>query len=166
MNKNDCKNIPKRAQEGDITCDRAGCHFAVIPGSNHCAIHHSKTPDLYQIDRAQVSARLQTMRHHPDANNLEVELALIRHILETLLKQCQDGEALLRNSGTIGSLVDKVQNLLTANIRAGQITGSLLTIEEVVTIAQDLVSIVAEYVDEEDVQEIMSRFQESLEAHV
>jgi len=160
MNKNDFKNIPKRAEINEITCARAGCHFAVVPESRFCAIHHTTDGDLYKLDRAKIADRIAEIRKHPDSRNLEVELALIRHILEGILQKSEDMDKLLRNSGTIGTLIDKIQALLSANIRVGQITGTLLSIEDVVTIAQALVAIVGEYVDENDVEEIMTRFQQ------
>ena len=162
MAKNDFKNVPKRAKEGEITCDHPGCSFAIVPDSIHCAIHHRVTTDLYRLERAEVVNRLHEIRSHPDSRHLEIELALMRKMLETVLNQCQESTDLIRNSGTIGSLIDKIQGLLASNVKIGQITGTLMTLEEVADIAKALVGIVAEYLDPDEIAEVVDQFEEVL----
>jgi len=169
MSKNDFKNVPTRAKEGEITCDQGGCDFKVvyidgIP-QQHCALHHRVTEDLYKLKRADVINRLTEIRQHPDSRNLEVELALCRSILEETLNSCTEAIDFVRNSGTIGALIEKIERLLKSNVAIAQATGTLMSIEEVVTIAQALVAIVTEYLDQDDLAEIVERFQRVIMDH-
>jgi hypothetical protein len=166
VNKNDFKNVPQRAKEGDRQCDHPGCQFAVaivdnVP-QNHCHIHLRDTTDLYKLKRSEVINRLNEIRRHPDSRHLEIELALVRNILEETLNQCTESLDLIRNSGTIGSLVEKIEKLLKSNVAISQATGSLMSIEEVVTIAQALVAIVTEYLTPDELGEVVERFQQTI----
>jgi putative heme degradation protein len=169
MNKNDFKNIPQRAKPGDQICNRPGCEFAVaivdgVP-QTHCHIHLRDTSDLYRLNRVEVINRLNEIRRHPDSHTLEVELALLRNILESILNTCNESMDFIRNSGTIGSLVDKIEKLLKSNVSVAQATGALMSIEEVVTIAQALVAIVSEYLDPDELGEVVERFQRTVLDH-
>lgn len=158
----DFKQITLRAKEGETTCDIGGCALRAVPGSKYCGIHgNSPQPEsLYKFEKSKIALRLAEIRKHPDSQNLEVELGLIRHLLENIINKCNDEMDFIQNSGQITQLVDKIQLLLKTNVHVGQVTKQLLSIEEVVTIAQQLVSIVSEYVDLDDLQEISERFEQ------
>lgn len=163
MNHKDGIRIPERAPEGEPTCDYGSCQFRRVPGSKHCVLHHHQREDLYSFARVEIKNKLQEIRKHPDSRNLETELALIRHILENLINTCDEASDLIRCSGQILQLVDRVKDLLAANIKVGQITGELMTIEEVTTIAQTLVGIVAEFVTPQDLETVVERFSSALD---
>ncbi len=159
MSKNDCKHIPERSKPGDPVCSWANCQMLPIAGSDRCNMHHRKKEDLYAFKRLSIANRLQELRKHPDSRNLEIELALIRNILENVVNECDD---FVRSSGQIMALVDRISALLQSNIRVGQITGELLSIEEVGNLAQKMVEIVSEYVTVDDLAEVIERFEEVL----
>jgi len=162
QNSTDFKNTP-RAPVGDAPrCARAGCSLEAVLDSPYCAIHQHIGQSLYDFNRVKIQNRLEAMRKHPDAKNLEIELALIRHLLEKVVSTCTEDMDFLRSSGQIMQLVDRISNLLKTNIRVEQVTHQLLSIEEVVEIAQKIVAIVGEYLDVDDIESVTQRIEEVL----
>ena len=163
QNSKDFKNTPERATGDQKCCERAGCDLRAVANSKYCAIHqHLDRTELYDFDKVRIANRIDNIRKHPDSRNLEVELALIRHLLEKIVNVCKEDTDFIRFSGQIMQMVDKISNLLKTNIQVSQVTHQLLSIEEVVTIAQSIVAIVAEYLDVDTLQEVSERVEKVL----
>lgn len=162
QNNVDFKNTPMRATADQIRCARAGCNLRAIEGSEYCPTHQHFGKPLYDFNKVKIQNRLEAMRRHPDARNLEIELALIRHLLEKVVTNCTEDMDFLRSSGQIMQLVDRISSLLKTNIKVEQVTHQLLSIEEVVEIAQKIVAIVAEYLDLDDIESVTQRIEEVL----
>ena len=160
QNNTDYKNLPQRATGDQKRCKCAGCDFRAVAESDFCAMH--KPEKLYDFTRVKIANRLDAIRKHPDSRNLEIELALIRHLLEKIVNTCQEDTDYLRFSGQIMQMVDKISQLLKTNIQVGQITHQLLSIEEVVNIAQRIVGIVGDYLDIDTLQKVSDRVEEVL----
>lgn len=162
QNNPDFKNQPVRATGDQKRCERAGCDMRATE-NGYCPMHqHFGNKGLYDFRRVQIANRLAEIRKHPDSKNLEVELALIRQILEKIVNTCEQDADYLRFSGQIMQMVDKISHLLKTNIQLGQVTHQLLSIEEVIGIAQQIVVIVGDYLDEDALAKVSERIEQVL----
>ncbi len=145
------------------------CKFLAIPDMKYCPIHapggtmgiilKRQEKALYDIKRGEVLHRLNQFRSHPDSKNLTVELGIIRLTLEEILNKCESNWDFVANSATILRLTEQIEKLLKSNIRVEQLTGELMTLEQVTQIAQALITLIAEHVtDVEVIQKIADGF--------
>lgn len=156
----DFKQPLKKSTENDKRCAEARCTFASIPGTDYCPLHQPKNADLYAFKKTEIAANLHKMRNHQDFHTLEVEIGLIRYLLESYVNSCETHLDLMRNSGQMLQLVDRINGLLKSNIQVGQITGELMSKEQVVTIAQQMVTIISDYLTEDELGEVLGKFGE------
>lgn len=166
---NDEKQVPIRCPENDPhRCQasaRGGqCPFLAMPGTIHCPIHGSKEiraseNALYQFNKTEVLARISAFRSHGDSRTLAIELGLLRLLLEQIINKC-DGYDLIMNSVQISTLIGQIKELQTANIKLEQRVGDLLSMDQVIEIAQALYTAVTKYVSD---VEILGKIAEDFE---
>jgi hypothetical protein len=167
----DSKHIPVRCEPDDprrcqANVSHGQCPFLAVPpnqngqGGKYCPIHTSSFSQndkgvhggLYNFNRTEVLSRLQTFKNHPDSRALAIELGLLRLILEQTVNKC-DAYDLLGQSAQISVMVDKIRDTLIANVKLEQKVGDLLSIEQVITIAQALYGVVCEHINDVEILE-------------
>jgi len=141
---NDQKNVPVRCKEDDPNrCQgmtkRGQCPFLAMPDHKHCVIHGrvQENTSLYNFERTEVLARLSVFRGHTDSRTLATELGVLRLLLEQIINKCGEYE-LLQNSVQIASIIDKIKDLQLANTKLEERVGDLLSVEQVIEVAQQL----------------------------
>jgi hypothetical protein len=104
-------------------------------------------------------ARISAFRSHGDSRTLAIELGLLRLLLEQIINKC-DGYDLIMNSVQISTLIGQIKELQTANIKLEQRVGDLLSMDQVIEIAQALYTAVTKYVSD---VEILGKIAEDFE---
>lgn len=151
----DQRYVPVRCAEDDPNrCQSyAGsgggqCPFLAIPGGPTCPLHgnhtvvHEETTGLYNFKRTEVLHRLSQFKKHPDANRLTTELGVLRLTLEELINRCDTNYDLIAASGQMTILIQNIERLLISNRKIEKQMSELLTLEQVVMMAQAFFNIV------------------------
>ncbi len=176
----DLKHTPQRCSDPDDpqrchgACNTGQCPFKAVPGTKLCPVHtvsgvqhnldQKKANDLYSFKNALARNRVNQFRNHPDFRNLEVEIAVVRLTLEEILNQCNASFDFLSYAPQITILVERIERLLKSNVRIGQLTGELMTLDQVAEIAQQLILAITERVnDPELIRDIATEFNKVFE---
>ena len=160
----DHKYIPVRCAENDphrcqSMTSNGQCPFLAVPPTEYCVIHgnhevrHAVDKELYEFTRTEVLARLGKFKSHPEAMKLTTELGVLRITLESLLNKCTDNYEFVTNSAMISSLIGSIERTLTANLKLEKHMSSLLSLTQVIQLAQSLYNAVCHYVIDPDILE-------------
>lgn len=165
------EDSPDRCQ-GNISIGQ--CNFRKTEGSNYCNMHGGHTAivaqrkqNIYNLHRTDYLKRLQEkIGHYSSAENkynLSEELGVARIVLEAILDKCENANDLIRNIHSINTTVLAIQKLVTDTLKVDQKIGTLMTREQVLGIAQTLINVVAQHIDDpEELAQIANEFQESV----
>ena len=149
----DEKHIPVRCEEDDPNrCQGMAqgdqCRFLSIPGEKFCVIHTKHRDQtakaLYEFNKTEVLSRIASFRGHGDSKTLAIELGLLRLLLEQAVNKCEGPYDLLTNSVQLSALISQIKELQLANVKLEEKVGDLLSLEQVIEIAQKLYAIVVE----------------------
>lgn len=150
----------------------APCTNERIEGSDYCSMHGGnrvvetqKKKAMYEFYRTKYikdkAERLPEFSRNKF--NLETEIGILRIQLEELLNKCEDENDLLRFQPKINDLITRIEKTTTAALKLDQKIGSLLTKEQMVDVAQKLLNVIQEEIDDLDkVKIIADRFTEIL----
>lgn len=163
----DHKYLPIRCAENDphrcqCQTEHGQCPFLSVPPTQYCVIHgnHSirkaENDELYEFKRTEVLSRLAKFRQHPDAMKLTTELGILRLTLEALLNKCTDSYEFVTNSATISNLIGSIERTLTANLKMEKHMASLLSITQVIAMAQQFFNTVTHHVKDPDTVEAIA----------
>jgi len=167
----DHKYTPVRCKENDPnrcqgSTENGQCPFLAVPPTQYCPIHgnHSvrKNNDetLYQFSRTEVLHRLEAFRSHPDSMKLTTELGVLRMTLETLINKCTDNFELVTNSAAISNLISSIDKTLTSNMKLEKHMNDLLSLGQVIAMAQAFFNVVIQYVKDPDaIEQIAQQFE-------
>lgn len=150
---------PNRCQ-GIHSQTGAQCRYLAIPNTQKCPAHtiNPKQMGLYNLKRTTVLNRLEQLKKNPEGKSLVVELGILRLTLEELLNKCGDDQwAFAINQGPITTMISTIRDTLTANIKIEKHIGELLSVGQVVEIAQDLFNIVSKYIPDANALECIAR---------
>jgi hypothetical protein len=163
----DHKYLPVRCDEKDqhrcqAQTEHGQCPFLAVPPTQYCVIHgnHSirktENDELYEFKRTEVLSRLAKFRQHPDAMKLTTELGILRLTLEALLNKCTDNYEFVTNSATISNLIGSIERTLTANLKLEKHMSSLLSMTQVIAMAQQFFNTVTTYIKDPDTIEAIA----------
>jgi hypothetical protein len=163
----DHKYTPVRCAENDphrcqSMTENGQCPFLAVPPTEYCVIHgnHSvrkeETTALYEFTRTEVLDRLKKFRAHPEAMKLTTELGVLRLTLEALLNKCTDNYELVTNSATISSLIGSIERTLTANLKLEKHMNDLLSLTQVIQMAQQFFNVVTQHIKDPEVIEVIA----------
>lgn len=163
----DHKYLPVRCDEKDphrcqAQTENGQCPFLAVPPTQYCVIHgnHSirkaENDELYEFKRTEVLDRLAKFRQHPDAMKLTTELGVLRLTLEALLNKCTDNYEFVTNSATISNLIGSIERTLTANLKLEKHMNDLLSLTQVIQMAQQFFNVVTQYIKEPEIIEIIA----------
>lgn len=146
------ENDPNRCQSVHSQSGEQ-CTYLSMPNTTYCPVHapvfnrETANTGLYNLKRTSVLNRLEQMKKNPEGKSLVVELGILRLTLEELLNKCGDDQwAFAMNQGPITNLIQTIQSTLIANMKVEKHIGELLSIEQVLVLAQELYNIVTKYV--------------------
>jgi len=136
------------------------CPFLALPNTTSCSIHSSvpihkrEEKNLYNFNRTEVLSRLQSFKNNPESRTLAIELGILRLLLEEVINKCApetQAYDLLAASPQITVLIDRVRDTLLANVKLEEKVGDLMSVEQVVVIAQALYNIICNYITDVEV---------------
>lgn len=163
----DHKYTPVRCAENDphrcqSMTDKGQCPFLAVPPTEYCVIHgnHSirkeESTALYEFTRTEVLSRLAKFKQHPEAMKLTTELGVLRLTLEALLNKFTDNYEFATNSATISSLIGSIERTLTANLKLEKHMNDLLSITQVIAMAQQFFNVVTQHIKDPEVIELIA----------
>ena len=163
----DHKYLPIRCAENDphrcqCQTEKGQCPFLAVPPTQYCVIHgnhsirKSETDELYEFKRTEVLSRLAKFRQHPDAMKLTTELGVLRLTLEALLNKCADNYEFVTNSATISSLIGSIERTLTANLKMEKHMNDLLSLTQVIQMAQQFFNVVTQHIKDPEIIETIA----------
>jgi hypothetical protein len=167
----DHKYTPVRCAENDphrcqSMTDKGQCPFLAVPPTTYCVIHgnHSirktESDNLYEFTRTEVLSRLSKFKQHPEAMKLTTELGVLRLTLEALLNKFTDNYEFATNSATISALIGSIERTLTANLKLEKHMNDLLSITQVIAMAQSFYNCVTQYIKDPDtIEKIAQEFE-------
>jgi hypothetical protein len=165
---------PIRCEEDDpnrcqASTPRGQCKFLAQENQAYCTYHldpnKTENANLYEFNRTEFhskfSARINQFRKHERTRDISEEIGVLRVILERTLTRCTDDYELILQAPNIQELIDKIEKLIQSSIKIDKYIGELLSKQQVLQIAQELVNVVAEEVQSEDtIRKIAKRFEE------
>jgi hypothetical protein len=144
--------------------NKGQCIFLAIPPGTYCPIHNglqavrsADKQELYNLNKTEVLIRLQQFRDHPDSAKLTTELGVLRLTLETLLNKLNDNFELITNSAIITNLINSIEKTLSANFKLEQHMNDLLSLTQVIIMAQSLFNIITQFVKDPDIIETIAQ---------
>lgn len=163
----DHKYLPQRCDEKDphrcqSQTEKGQCPFLAVPPTQYCVIHgnHSirkaENDELYEFKRTEVLSRLAKFRQHPDAMKLTTELGVLRLTLEALLNKCTDNYEFVTNSATISNLIGTIERTLTANLKLERHMSTLLSLTQVIQMAQQFFNVITLHIKEPELIETIA----------
>ncbi len=160
----------EHAKLGDLKCDHGDCRYKPIEGTKFCprhggnrALQIKKEQTLYNFRRTTLHQRIIQLAGDPKRHSLKEELGVVRLILEEYVNKCADFTMILRYTGQITGIVDKIRVLVADSLKLDAKLGDLLSKEEMLKIAQELLDAVVDIIDDTDkIEEIADKFNESL----
>lgn len=146
------------------------CWYKVVPGTRKCERHaynketestKRKTLCNYRLQRW--NDRVTELTHSEGLKSLREEIGISRMILEEVLNKCEDSASLIVYSDKIHHCTNQIQNLIVACQRLEERNGLLLDKAAVVSLADQMIKIVADHIDDTDkLAEIGNLFYESI----
>lgn len=151
------KNDPRRCQS--IT-GQGQCQLISLEGKVNCIMHSSKTEARlekirnYQLTKYQ--GRLDKLVDNDEIKSLREEIGILRMTLETIVNRCQDENDILVNSNRITMLVTSIEKVVSSCHRLENAAGELLDKTAVIGFAQQIITIINNYVVDTDLLEKIS----------
>lgn len=150
------EDSPLRCQA--VIPTRGQCINKQVEGSDYCPAHGGNRGSaklkrekrrMYQIQRFQ--DKLNEMEDHEGLKSLRSEIAVLRMILETRLKQCTDNHDLMLHSQSISSLVASIEKLVTSCNRLDTQLGNMLDTTQALQWMAEIVDIISTHITDEAV---------------
>lgn len=126
------------------------CPYLSVEGTTACPRHGG----LKQVEKSDKRARqmydlrlwrakMDALKHSPEAKSLGDEIAILRMTLEATLNKCKESEDLFMMSSTIGDLALKIERVLKSSHSLDQSAGNLMDKSKAIAFA----GLVVEHVD-------------------
>lgn len=149
---------PNRCQ-GVIQGQNAGqCWFVAVPGCKFCIMHgggrqanDNKAKELRNYRLTQYACRVGEFSNNPNIKDLRDEIGILRMTLESLLEFCDTPNKLLMYTDKITNLIEKVNKLVESCQRLEEKNNALLDRKVVIVIADSIVTLIGQYIDNPDV---------------
>src|SRR5687767_15060086 len=134
------------------------CHYKAVEGCQFCLMHGggkqasvNKANQLKNYRLQQYQERVGELSNNPEIKNLREEIGIIRMLLESILNLCKNANQLLLYTDKIAALADQVRKLIESAQRLEERNNNLLDRKVVILIADSIVTIIGQYVDDPDV---------------
>ena len=134
------------------------CMYKRVPGCNFCVRHGgyiqenaNKATALKNYRLTQYAARVGDLSNNPEIKNLREEIGILRMTLEEVINQCESANKVLLYSEKITNLVDKIDKLVRSCQVMEEKNGSLMSRTDIINIADSIVTLIGDYIDDPDV---------------
>jgi hypothetical protein len=138
------------------------CMYRHVPGSQYCPRHgggvqlnKNKEAALKNYKLTQYQARVGELSTNPEIKNLREEIGILRMTLENILNQCETANKLLLYTDKITNLTDKIEKLVRSCQHMEEKNNNLLDRKVVFIIADSIVTLVAQYIEDPDIVAIL-----------
>lgn len=140
------------------------CTFLAEPGKKNCRMHGGgngtaarSATSAYNIPHFQ--RKIQEKCESPKIKSLREEIGLLRLVIESIINKCDgDVHALIMQSQVLSDLIMKVDKVVNSCHKLEASSGQLLDKAAVITFAGSVVSVIAEYItDQETLQQVAER---------
>ncbi len=164
------ENDPNRCQ-GITKGQSAGqCPYRAVENSKFCPMHGgsprvelNRKAEVARYRLGQYQSRMEEFSSDTEIKNLREEIGIVRMVLENVITQCKSANQLLLYSTNIQSLVGQVANLIKVAQSLEEKNNNLLDRKVVIVIADSIVTIVGEYINDPDkLNEVGTRICESI----
>jgi hypothetical protein len=153
-------NDPNRCQ---ATNAHGQCPYKSGEHSSYCSMHgdnkaaeahRKKLLNMYHLSKWQ--NRVDEFSEHDNVKSLRSEIGIARMVMETILNQCNDKSDLLLYSGRIMEMLTKIQGLIVSCHKLESNLGQLLDKASALNLASQIVTIVAEEINDPQVTDRIS----------
>lgn len=150
---------PMRCQGIVPTGHKAGqCHYKAVQGSKFCPMHAGPAVlnaqaklHLAKYRLEQYGMRVNEFAGDDNIKSLRDEIGILRMTLETLVNQCKQPNQLMMFIDKITNLVNQIRQTIESTHKLEEKTAQLLDRKVVVVIADSIVQIVAQHIEDPDV---------------
>lgn len=131
------------------------CGYIALEGSKFCAMHGGNKAQesvkkemhrKYQL--AQWNARVSEFADDDGIKSLREEIGILRMTLENVINQCSKPMDVVLWSGKIGDLVTRIEKTIVSCNRLEASSGMLLDKASALTLASQMVEIIARHVND------------------
>jgi hypothetical protein len=149
--------------------DFGQCQFDAVPGATRC-MTHGGAAELYSKNKANNRIyQLEQWRHKldkffedPNIKSLREEIAISRMTLEAILCKCTTDNDLLIHSGKIQQTLFQIEKLVSSCNRIEDRLGFVLDKSAVINLADQIVTIVSEYIPEDQMLQLADSISASI----
>jgi len=127
------------------------CRMVRMDGSEYCALHGGNVAvqveakkDAFRYAAAKWQAKIEKHSDAPDIKKLNIEIGVLRLLLEERLTQCKDEIDLMTHSPAISQMVLNIERLVTSCHRLEDKMGHHLDKSAVIQFASQVVEILSE----------------------
>lgn len=152
---------PNRCQaKGDI--GEGQCIFEAVESQKYCPKHGgtkaAERDEKHRVHDYRIriwQTRLDEFAESNNVKNLRGEIAVCRHLLESILNQCKDSNDLLIYSGRISDLSVKINTLVTTCQKFEANAGLMLDKSAALILASQIVEVISQEIkDPESIDRI------------
>lgn len=133
------------------------CPYKKVPESDYCPRHggnkavvkkEREALNNYRIN--QYKQRLAELANNPNVKSLRDEIAILRITLEEVFNSCNSPTQIIAYSGKIADLVSRIEKVVSSCNRIEMNIGLMLDKQAVTTLADGLVAIISEEIEDMD----------------
>lgn len=145
-----CQGVTKQGQ----------CSIIAVEGGTYCRLHGGfpqqrsiQARQLKNLRLNQFNERMSELSNSDEILSLRDEAAVLRMTLEQLLNSCKGAADLVVNAPVISDLVMKTGKLVSDCARIEERTGNLLSIDQVMQFASEMLDLIVAEVSDPAAQE-------------
>jgi hypothetical protein len=135
-----------------------GVYYKAIPGAKTCPRHGGNTQIQALAKKAVNQYRIEVWQNRigeftesDGVKSLRAEIGILRLMLETTLNQCNDSTKLMLYSNKISDLATRIEKLVMSCDKLEKNMGMMLDKSTALRLASDIVSLIAQHVDNPEV---------------
>jgi len=139
------------------------CQYLAVPGQQYCSRHGGRTAatnqELQKSNQYRIQLwqrRLDEFSETEDIKSLRGEIAILRHLTESICNQCKSHTDLILYSGRIGDMIMKIEKCVTSCDKLDSKMGLVLDKTAALTLASRVVEVITSHVTDPDVVDRIS----------
>lgn len=139
------------------------CRYKRVATSKFCPRHGGNRALAKEEEGKVRNYHLTTWRNrvnkfadNPEIKSLREEIGIIRMMIEVVLEKCKDENDLLIFSGKIQDLIGQAQKLVESCHKLEERTGVLLDKQTILTLADTMVRLIGEHVQDADALDMIA----------
>lgn len=148
-----CQGITKYGQ----------CPYLADPEMKFCSRHKGmldtavKNKNIRNYRLTKFRAEIDQKTDNPQIKSIREEVGITRHVLESIINQCDNETDLIINSNKIADLVLRIEKLVSSCHKLERSTGQLLDKSALIQLSSNFIEIIADYLDPEQQAEVAEK---------